>query len=134
MKHITLTFFLAIAMVFMFSSCEDLTIPDPSSVDFTERDLYGIWLQQTSSGKDGTYYEEYKSNKNGYYWDVSPDVDIPKSDAKEFTWELEVDDLTWYLKYEEVGGTNIVRYTITTLNSTTLTYTDGLTTKTFKKQ
>jgi len=129
MKHITLTFFLAIAMVFMFSSCEE-DLP----IDFTEQDLYGIWLQQTASGTNGTYYEEYKSNKTGSYWDVSPDVDIPKSDAKEFTWELETDDLTWYLKYEEVGGTNIVRYTITTLNSTTLTYTDGLTTKTFKKQ
>jgi len=127
MKHITLTIFLVFTMAFMFSSCEDASIPDPV-------DLYGTWLQQTASGTNGTYYEEYKLNNTGSYWDVSADVDIQKDEAKEFTWELEVDDLTWYLKYEEVGGTNVVNYTILTLNSTTLTYTDGLTTKTFKKQ
>jgi hypothetical protein len=76
--------------------------------------LYGKWQQ-------GTLYEVYKSDGNGYTWDTADDVE--ESEAQPFTWTLTEDNLVQI--HLMSGGQTIPKtYTVTRLTATALEYHD----------
>ncbi|MBQ2508141.1 MAG: hypothetical protein II532_00030 [Bacteroidales bacterium] len=103
--------------VMLFAGCEP-------EVSFDADLLVGKWQM-------GTEYWKYNSDFSGATWDVADDVS--EEEAQPFTWTLEDDQLT-QLHQMEMGGVVPKVYTVTTLNTTTLTYKDNYSqTFTFKR-
>jgi len=117
-----LHFILCLAIVLCFAACGEI-IPE---VDDDASKLYGKW-------QEGTVFEHYYSSEiervlpngdtvyaNGTTWDVSDS--ITEDEAQPFKWTLTGSTL----KHEHVGTFVTVPklYTITSLTSNTLVYSD----------
>lgn len=99
-----------IAVAILFNSCQK-----DQNTSFDETLLYGKW-------QSGTVFYKYLSNYEGTTWDTADDqVD---GEGLSFTWSLDNSDLT-QIYVMELGGTVPKVYTVTVLNSTTLTYHDS---------
>ena len=102
--------YLVIMLVSMlaFYSCS-------SETEFDESLLIGKW-------KSGTEYYRYDFSGTGVTWDTADDV--TEADGQAFTWTLEKSELT-HIHIMETGGTGVPKvYTVTVLNTTTLSYKD----------
>ena len=103
---------MCICFFLFMASCQD-----DEEITFDKTYLYstgGKW-------KSGTLYEVYKSNGDGHTWDTKDD--ITEDEAQRFTWTLSGDDLL-QIHIMEIGANVPKTYTVTVLNSTTLTYED----------
>jgi hypothetical protein len=76
--------------------------------------LPGKWAQ-------GTLFERYFSDGNGYTWDESDDV--KEEEAQKFTWTLDKNNLT-QIHIGEMGQQIPKSYTVTELTSTSFKYKD----------
>ena len=103
-------FFGAILLLLGVSSCGELNFDND---DFDVSLLYGRW-------QEGSVYERYDNTGLGATWDASDDVE--EEEAKLFKWTLEGSTLI----HEHMGTFVTVPkvYTVTTLNTTQLTYHD----------
>lgn len=109
MKNFKLYIIVSVLMSSLFVSCE----PEPTNYDETM--LYGEWIS-------GTVHYTYYSNGTGGTWDTADDVG--SGEAQEFTWTLDVDQLT-LIHRVEAGQTVLPKYyTVTELTATTLKYKD----------
>ncbi|WP_180335741.1 lipocalin family protein [Labilibaculum filiforme] len=122
MKRIALIFS-SIALLVLFStSCSDDDDVQPS---FDQSLIIGKW-------KSGTLFERYDADKSGATWDTKDDVE--ESEAQEFTWTIEKDQLE-QIHIIVNGGLVPKTYTITDLTASTLEYEDAYgNTKSFSKQ
>lgn len=100
----------AIILLLGVSSCNGLDFNDE---DFDATLLYGRW-------QEGSVFERYDETGLGATWDVSDDVE--EEEAQLFKWTLEGSTLI----HEHIGTFVTVPkvYTITTLNTSQLTYRD----------
>ena len=109
--------------------------------DFNESDLIGKWSAKTTKTEnpDGYYYVVFYADKDetgdyklGKEWDEGDDV--TEDEAQKFKWRIEKDELQ-QLHWVEINETWGVPkyYTITVLNSTTLSYNNGNRKYTFTK-
>ena len=100
----------AIILLLGVSSCNGLDFNDE---DFDATLLYGRW-------QDGSVFERYDETGLGATWDASDDVE--EEEAQLFKWTLEGSTLI----HEHIGTFVTVPkvYTITTLNTSQLTYRD----------
>jgi len=102
--------FLGTMLMLGVSSCGDI-IDDNDNFDATL--LYGRW-------QEGTVFERYDESGLGATWDT--DDDLEEEEAQLFKWSLEGSTLI----HEHLGQFVTVPkvYTVTTLNSSQLTYHD----------
>lgn len=101
-----------IVSVCLATSC----VPDDTTFDETL--LIGKWKSNSNS----SLFYKYSSNGSGSTWNESEDVS--ESEASKFTWTLIEDELT-QIHIMETGGSSIPKvYTVTTLTSTKLAYSD----------
>ena len=105
--------YLLLGMILMLglNSCGELPVPEPDDFDVTL--LYGRW-------QEGTVFERYDETGLGATWDVGEDVE--EEEAQLFNWSLDGSTLI----HEHIGTFVTVPkvYTVTTLNSSQLTYHD----------
>lgn len=99
----------AILLMVGLNSCGEWNTDDNFDVSL----LYGRW-------QEGTVYERYDDTGWGATWDT--DDDLGEEEAQLFKWSLDGSTLT----HEHVGQFVTVPkvYTVTTLNSSQLTYHD----------
>ncbi len=116
-KSLVVIFLFSISLIFI-NSCNKITVFDISL-------LPGKWQQ-------GTLYYTYNSDGTGKTWDTADDVQ--EDEAQTFDWYFTNPELTQEHKMEIGSGIIPKIYTITTLTSTTLSYTDSFeVTHTFTK-
>jgi len=113
MKKSIFYFVTFLSISFMLNSCSK------EEESFDETLLIGTW-------KEGTVYEKYQSNYDGYTWDTADNV--TEDEAQLFHWTLVKSDLT-QIHIMESSGTEVPKYyTVIELSSTTLKYRDDLAT------
>ena len=105
--------YLLFGMILMLglNSCGE--IPSMNPDDFDVNLMYGRW-------QEGTVFERYDDTGLGATWDVGDDVE--EEEAQLFKWSLDGSTLI----HEHIGTFVTVPkvYTVTTLNSSQLTYHD----------
>lgn len=110
MKKLSVILVAALMMVLSMSSCTDDITPD-----FNEALLYGKW-------QEGSVFECYNSNGSGITWDEADDV--VEEEGQPFNWTLNGDILTQ--EHLTVFGSVVPKvYTVSTLNTSNLTYYDA---------
>ena len=115
--------YLVIMLVSMlaFYSCS-------SETEFDESLLIGKWSRKfvDTDGKTKTDIYRYDIGGKGVTW--VPEDDVSEEEAEidhRFEWELEQDELTHIHISSNIGGNDQVKiYTVTVLNTTTLSYKD----------
>jgi len=109
MKKLLIFAMALIVVPMLFNSCQK-----DENTSFDETLLYGKW-------QSGTVFYKYLSDYNGTTWDTADDqVD---GEGLSFKWSLDNSDLT-QIYVLTLGGNVPKVYTVTVLNSTTLTYHD----------
>jgi len=105
----SLIFFFGLALLVGLSACGGIV----EGEDFDETMLYGRW-------QEGTVFERYDESGMGATWDTSDD--IGEGEAQLFKWTLNGNTLI----HEHIGTFVTVPkvYTISTLNKSTLIYSD----------
>jgi hypothetical protein len=86
--------------------------------------LTGKWQQ-------GTLFERYFADGNGYTWDEGDDVN--EEEAQKFTWTLDKDNLIQYHLLESSNAIVPRPCTVTELTENSLKYNDGSTNYHFQK-
>lgn len=115
-------FYLFVGMILILgvSSCGDII---DANDNFDESLLYGRW-------QEGTIFERYDETGWGATWDT--DDDLEEEEAQLFKWSLEGSTLIHEHQGQFVTVPKV--YTVTTLNSSQLTYHDDYgTTHNFSK-
>jgi hypothetical protein len=107
MKKILFLLVAGLTLSFFFTSCE-------KEESFDEALLIGKW-------RSGTVNFRYNADHTGYTWDTADDV--TEEEAQDFTWTLEMSELT----HINIGEVTVVPkvYKITELTATTLKYRDS---------
>ena len=97
-------------MVLSMASCDDII-----GNGFDETDLYGKW-------QEGSVFEVYEADGSGITWDEADDVS--QEEGQPFNWTLEGETLTQ--EHLTTFGSLVPKvYTVSTLNSSNLTYHDA---------
>lgn len=109
MKKLSIMIAVIVCLAFSMASCDDDT-----NTGFDKVLLYGKW-------QEGSVFERYNADGTGITWDEADD--IAEEEGQPFNWTLSGDILTQ--EHLTVFGSIIPRvYTVSTLNTSNLTYYD----------